>query len=121
MTDLVAAWKLRTALASALELAIDEVRERLTAASHVELVEFLDGFSPSRAPGPEWVSTFDRLIELIWDVVAPEKIAALESEYRARGPIWAAYANSFTQVRGEKLRGERWHPKGARRAAVVLR
>jgi hypothetical protein len=121
MSDLIRAWKLRTALAGALDLALDEVNEQLSVSSTAVLIEFIDSFSPARAPGPEWVVTFDRLVEQIWEVVDGERIAALEAEYRARGPIWAAVANSFVPQRGEKLRAERRRPHGARRAAVVLR
>ncbi|HEY8838049.1 MAG TPA: hypothetical protein VIO16_10315 [Dehalococcoidia bacterium] len=121
MSDLQRAWKLRNAMAAALELAVEEVETLLGVATVEELVEFLDGFSPARAPGPDWVGTFDRLVEHIWDSVDPVRISALEAEYRARGPIWVAYANSFTQDRGQKLRAVRWHPKGARRHAIVLR
>lgn len=121
MSYLQRAWKLRTAIAGALELAVDEVNDRLAAASVDELVEFLDGFSPARASGPEWVGTFDRLVEHIWESVDGDRIRALEAEYRARGPIWVAYANSFTPDRGASLRAVRWQPRGARRPAVVLR
>jgi hypothetical protein len=121
MADLARAWKLRTALAAALELAMDEVGDALAAASTTELVEFISGFTPARAPGPEWVATFDRLVEQIWDAVDPERIAEIEQEFRSRGPLWVASANSFTPARGEALRSARWRPPGARRPAVVLR
>lgn len=121
MTLLARAWKLRNAVAAGLELAMDEVDERLRSATVAELVEFIDSFSPARAPGPEWVATFDRLVEQIWDSLEAPQIEELEAEYRQRGPIWAAVANSFVPDRGEKLRAARWRPHGARRAAVVLR
>ncbi len=121
MTDLMRAWKLRNAVVASLELVIDEVDERLRGASHVELIEFVDSFSPARASGPEWVLTFDRLVEQLWGSLAAADVAELEREYRQRGPIWAAVANSFLPERGNTLREARWRPHGARRAAVVLR
>ncbi len=121
MTDLMRAWKLRNVIVASLELAIDEVDERLRSATPAELIEFIDSFSPARASGPEWVLTFDRLVEQLWDSLDAIRIAELEREYRQRGPIWAAVANSFLPERGDKLREARWRPHGARRAAVVLR
>jgi len=110
MSDLTRAWKLRTTLAGALDLAVDEVNEQLDEATTAALIEFIDSFSPARAPGPEWVATFDRLVEHLWEVLDSDRIVALEAEYRARGPIWAAVANSFVPERGEKLRAARWRP-----------
>jgi len=121
MSDLQRAWKLRTTLAAALELVIDEVQEQLAEASVEDLVEFLTSFSPARASGPEWVMTFDRLVEHIWEAVDSDRIAELERRFRARGPVWVAVANSFTVERGEALHAARWRPHGARSPAVVLR
>jgi hypothetical protein len=53
--------------------------------------------------------------------VPAETLAAIEAAFRARGPIWAPVANSFTPEHGDRLRARRWRPAGARRPAVVLR
>src|SRR5689334_1890395 len=121
MSDLYHAWKLRNSLAAALELALDEVVRQLQDASTDDLIEFAGSFSPARAAGPEWVASFDRFVELVWESVDAERIAALEAEFRGRGPLWAAVANSFTPERGAGLRAARTKPRGSRRPAVVLR
>ena len=120
-TDLYRAWKLRNSLAAALELALDDLARQLQDASLEELIDFAGSFSPARAAGPEWVASFDRFVELVWECVDAERIAALEAEFRARGPLWAAVANSFTHERGTALRAARYQPRGSRRPAVVLR
>ena len=121
MSDLYRAWKLRNSLAAALELALDEVARLLRDASIEALIDFAGSFSPARAAGPEWVVSFDRFVELVWEHVDAERIAALEAEFRARGPLWAAVANSFAPEHGAALRAARYQPRGSRRPAVVLR
>jgi len=121
VNDLERSWKLRNTLVAALELAYDEVDNLLRDAPVDDLVEFVGSFSPARAPGPEWVMTFDRVVEQIWAVVDADRIKALENAFRGRGPNWLAVANSFVPEHGEQLRATRWQPAGARRPAVVLR
>lgn len=121
MTALVRSWELRNAIVASLELVMDEIDGAIRAASPADLIEFIDSFSPARAPGPGWVLTFDRVVEQLWCSLDADRIAGLEREYRQRGPMWAAVANSFAPERGEKLSAVRWRPHGARRAAVVLR
>jgi hypothetical protein len=121
MSDLAAAWAHRTTLAEALDQALDWVARELRTATADDLIDFLGGFAPARTQGPEWTNTFERLVEQMWETVPAETLAQVEAAFRARGPIWAPVANSFTPEHGERLRGRRWHPAGARRAAVVLR
>jgi hypothetical protein len=121
MSDLGAAWTHRNTLAEALDQALDWVGRELRQASAEELIDFLGGFSPARAPGPEWIASFERLVEQMWEHVPSETLARIEAEFRGRGPVWAPIANSFTAAHGARLRERRWHPSGARRAAVVLR
>jgi hypothetical protein len=121
MSELAAAWMHRNTLAEALDQTLDWVGRELKQASAEELIDFLGGFSPARAPGPEWTASFERLVEQMWEYVAPETLARIEAEFRGRGPIWAPIANSFTSEHGARLRERRWRPSGTRRAAVVLR
>src|SRR5581483_5506829 len=120
-TDLYHAWKLRNSLAAALELALDDMARQVQDASLEALIDFAGSFSPARAAGPERVASFDRFVELVWECVDAERIAALEAEFRTRGPLWAALANSFTPERGASLQAARYQPRGSRRPAVVLR
>jgi hypothetical protein len=110
MTELAAAWAHRNTLAEALDQALDWVGAELRRASVEELIDFLGAFA-----------SFERLVEQMWEHLPAETLAQLEATFRARGPIWAPVANSFTPEHGERLRARRWHPGGARRAAVVLR
>src|SRR5436190_24183115 len=100
MTELAAAWAHRNTLAEALDQALDLLARELRAASAEELIDFLGGFSPARAPGPEWTASFERFVEQVWEYVDPAILATVESDFRARGPIWAGIANSFTSEHG---------------------
>lgn len=121
MIELAAAWTHRNTLAEALDQALNWVGRELRGASAPELIDFLGGFAPARAAGPEWTASFERLVEQIWEHVSAATLAEIEAEFRRRGPIWAPVANSFLPANGDRLRERRWHPAGARRAAVVLR
>jgi hypothetical protein len=121
MTDLAAAWTHRNTLAEALDQALDWVAAELRRATVDELTDFLGSFSPARAAGPEWTASFERLVEQMWEHLSAETLAQIEAHFRARGPIWAPVANSFTAGHGERLHDRRWRPSGARRPAVVLR
>lgn len=121
MSDLAAAWSHRTTLAEAMDQALTQVQRELRRAPLPDLIDFLGGFAPARAVGPEWTASLERLVEQMWECLPPETLAQLEAEFRRRGPIWAPVANSFTPAHGDRLRAHRWHPAGARRPAVVLR
>jgi hypothetical protein len=123
MSDLRDAWKLRCSLAEALDLALDQVGRVIERATVDELVDFCGSFYPGRAAGPEWIASFDRFVEQVWQHAPPGMVAAVEAAFRARGPLWAPIANAFTEEHGTRLRerAEAWRPSGARRAAVVLR
>jgi len=121
MDGLAAAWAHRNTIAEVLDQALDWVGVELRRASVEELIDFLGSFAPARSAGPEWTASFERLVEQMWQHLPPEILAAIEADFRARGPIWAPVANSFTPEHGERLRERRWQPSGARRAAVVLR
>lgn len=121
MDRLVAAWKLRNACALALEQAIDRVVDALVEGADDDLVALIDSFAPGRSPSPEYASTLDRLVELMWDTI-PERMPALHSVFAARNPRqWAAVANKLAAEAGGRRARERLHPPGARGPAVVLR
>ncbi len=121
MADLRAAWKLRTAMAEAMEQALEYAGREIARATVDELIDFCGSFYPGRADSPEWIASFDRFVEQVWECVAPDTIARVEAAFRARGPLWAPIANSFTPEHGARLHSRDWRPSGARRAAVVLR
>lgn len=121
MSDLAAAWAHRTTLAEALDQALDWVGRELRRASAEELIDFLGEFSPVRVTSPEQAASFERLAEQMWEHLPAETLARIEAEFRARGPIWAPVANTFTAEHGDRLRTRRYHPPGARRPAVILR
>lgn len=121
MAELRAAWKLRSSLAEAMEQAIDYAAREIAAATVDELVDFCGSFYPGRADSPEWIASFDRFVEQVWECAAPQTIAQVEAAFRARGPVWAPFANAFAPEHGDQLRARDWRPSGARRAAVVLR
>ncbi len=115
-------WRLRNTVSSALEQILDDLEPLLREASFEELVEFIDGFLPGRAPRPEWTASLERLAELIWAWLPPETMQKLQEEYASReGPIWEPLANKFGAANGEALAARRWQPHDARRFAVVLR
>ena len=121
MDGLAAAWTHRNTLAEAMDQALDWVAVELRRATLDDLIDFLGTFSPARAAGPEWTASFERLVEQMWEHLPPETLAEIEAHFRARGPIWAPVANSFTPEHGARLRSRRWRPSSARRPAVVLR
>lgn len=121
MSELREAWKLRNSLAAALEQALDWVGREIERASVDELIDFCGSFYPGRAASPEWVSSFDRFVELLWQHADPTVIAQLEAAFRTRGPLWAPIANAFSPEHGTRLRARDWRAPGARRPAVVLR
>ena len=121
MSELREAWKLRNSLAVALDQALDWVGREIGRATADELIDFCGSFYPGRASGPEWINTFDRFVEQVWQHADPAVIAQVEAAFRARGPLWAPIANAFTPAHGDRLRARDWRPAGARRPAVVLR
>jgi hypothetical protein len=96
-------WELRNAAAATLIKAEEQVRRLLETATVEQIVSLVEAFSPARSPGPEWTRTFDPLVERLWTWCDAETVAALEAEFRARGPNWLAVANALAPERGEKL------------------
>lgn len=121
MTDLAAAWTHRITLAEAFDQALELMARALRQASIEELTDFLGGFAPARASGPEWSASLERLIEQMWECLPSATLAQLEATFRARGPVWVGVANSLSAEHGDRLHARRWHPGSARRPAVVLR
>lgn len=121
MTQLREAWKLRNSLAVAFDQALDWAGREIEAATAEQLIDFCGSFYPGRAAGPEWIATFDRFIELLWQHADATIIAQLEAAFRERGPLWAPVANALAPEHGERVRAHAWRPAGARRPAVVVR
>jgi hypothetical protein len=99
-------WALRNAAALTLIKAEEQLRRLLETASVSQIVGLLEAFSPARSPGPEWTRTFDALTERLWTWCDPLTLAALEAEFRARGPNWLSVANAFTPERGAELQAQ---------------
>jgi hypothetical protein len=108
------AWAARNAVADALITSEQHVRSLVQGASVEELVEFIDAFSPTRSPGPDWTRSFEPLVERLWQWCDPETLAQLEATYRARGLPWMAVANDFTEKRGAELKARVRRPAWAR-------
>src|SRR5262249_21211029 len=96
MAQLHEAWQLRNTLASALEQAIDWVGHELADATAADLIDFCGSFYPGRAGSPEWVATFEYLVDQLWLRCDPAVLAEVEQAFRARGPVWAPIANALT-------------------------
>ena len=99
-------WALRNAAALTLIKVEEQLRRLLETASSGDLVGLLEAFSPARSPGPEWTRTFDALVERLWTWCDPVTLTAVEAEFRARGPNWAAVANALTPERGAELQAQ---------------
>jgi len=104
--SLRAMWELRNAAAATLIKTEEQVRRVLEAATLEQIVALLDAFSPARSPGPEWTRTFDALTERLWTWCDPTTLAAVEAEFRARGPNWLSVANALTPERGAQLQAQ---------------
>lgn len=100
------AWELRNAAALTLIKTEEQLRRLLETCGVAEIVSLLEGFSPARSPGPEWTRTFDPLIERLWTWCDADTLAAVEAEFRARGPNWLAVANALTPERGAELQAQ---------------
>jgi hypothetical protein len=100
------AWELRNAAATTLIKAEEQLRRLLETANVEQVVGLLEAFSPARSPGPEWTRTFDPLAERLWAWCDLATLAAVEAEFRARGPNWLAVANALAPERGEALRAQ---------------
>lgn len=98
------AWELRNAATLTLVKAEHQFQRVLAAAEPAQIIGLLEAFSPARSPGPEWTRTFDPLLERLWQWCPSETLAAVETEFRGRGPAWAAIANSLTAEQGSALR-----------------
>ncbi len=122
MMKLKETWALRNTLASALEQVLDDLEAGLGAAPAEELVALIDSFLPGRSPSPEWSSSVERLVELMWTCVPSETMAELRTVYAEReGPQWEPLVHKFSTEHGERLEQRRWRPADARRPAVILR
>ena len=114
-------WELRNAAATTLVRAEEQMRLVLSSASLETVVALLESFSPGRSPGPEWTRSFEPLIERLWLTCDPGLLAGVEANFRARGPAWAAIANSLTEAHGAELRGRiRRHSAQARLPAMTI-
>jgi hypothetical protein len=99
-------WELRNAAAATLIRAEEQLRRLLETASVSQIVALLDAFSPARSPGPEWTRTFDALTERLWTWCDASTLAALEAEFRGRGPNWLSVANALAPERGQELQAQ---------------
>ena len=114
------AWKLRNSAAETLLKAEEHVRRLVEGAEVEELIRLIESFVPTRSPGPDWSRSFDPLAERLWAWCAPETLAAVEAEFRARGKGWEPVANAFTPERGAELREQVRHASGARYPAFTV-
>jgi hypothetical protein len=99
-------WELRNAAALTLIKTEEQLRRLLETASVSEMVGLLEAFSPARSPGPEWTRTFDALTERLWTWCDAATLAAVEAEFRARGPNWLAVANALTPEHGAVVQAQ---------------
>src|SRR5258708_5283569 len=99
-------WELRNAAAATLIKAEAQLRRLLETASVAEVNGFLEAFSPARSGGPEWTRTLAALPERLGTWCAPATLAAVEREFRARGPNWLSVANALTPERGQELQAQ---------------
>jgi hypothetical protein len=100
------AWELRNAAATTLIKAEDQLRRLLETANAAQIAGLLEAFSPARSPGPDWTRTFDPLAERLWAWCDVSTLAAVEAEFRTRGPNWLAVANALAPERGAELRAQ---------------
>lgn len=98
-------WELRNSAAETVVRLEEHLRRQLSSAEPAELTTLFEGFSPTRTRGPEWTRSFEPLLERVWTWVDDDVIASVEREFRSRGPIWQAVANSLTVEYGTNLRG----------------
>ena len=99
-------WELRNAAAFTLIKAEEQLRQLLETADVAEIVGLLEAFSPARSPGPEWTRTFDPLIERLWTWCDAERLAAVEAEFRGRGPNWLSVANALAPEHGARVQAQ---------------
>jgi hypothetical protein len=99
-------WELRNAAALTLIKTEEQVRRLLEAADVAEIVGLLEAFSPARSPGPEWTRTFDALTERLWTWCDADRLAAVEAEFRGRGPNWLSVANALAPEHGAKVQAQ---------------
>jgi hypothetical protein len=99
-------WELRNAAALTLIKTEEQLRRLLETASVAEIVGLLEAFSPARSPGPEWTRTFDALSERLWIWCDARTLAAVEAEFRSRGPNWLSVANALAPERGAELQAQ---------------
>jgi hypothetical protein len=106
LVSLRESWELRNAAAFTLIKTEEQVRQLLETADVSEIVGLLEAFSPARSPGPEFTRTFDALTERLWTWCDPLILAALEAEFRARGPNWLSVANALAPEHGAQVKAQ---------------
>jgi len=99
-------WELRNAAAATLIKSEEQLRRLLQTASVEQIIGLLEAFSSARSPGPEWTRTFEPLAERLWTWCDAATLAALEAEFRGRGPNWLAIANALTPERGAQVQAQ---------------
>jgi hypothetical protein len=114
------AWRIRNAAAVTLGLSEDLMRRAVRSASVGQLVSLIETFAPGRSLGPEWIRSFEPLVERLWTWRDDETMAALAEAFRARGVPWAAVTNALSPDHGVYARAAVRHPAGARLAAFAL-
>jgi hypothetical protein len=113
-------WRVRNAAAATLGLAEDQMRRAIRAASQDELVALIETFSPARSNGPEWIRTFEPLVERLWTWRDDATMAALAELFRQRGVPWAAVANALSPEEGGRIRDTLRHPAWSRLPAFTV-
>ena len=108
------AWALRNATAQALLLAEGHMQRLVEEATIDDLIALVESFAPSRSTGPEWTRTFEPLAERLWRWCDDDRMAALATEFTARGMPWMAVANAFAPERGAELRAQIRRPAWTR-------
>jgi hypothetical protein len=108
------AWALRNATAQTLILAEEHMRHLVEASDLAGLIRLIEEFSPTRSTGPEWTRTFEPLAERLWAWCDADRMAALHTEFTARGMPWMAVANAFSPERGAELLGQMRRPAWTR-------
>jgi len=99
-------WELRNAAALTLIKAEEQLRRLLETAQVSDIVGLLEAFSPARSPGPEWTRTFDALTERLWTWCDAATLAAVEAEFRDRGPNWLSIANALAPEHGAEVKAQ---------------
>jgi hypothetical protein len=97
-------WELRNCAAATLVKAEEHLQRQLREAGPAELAELFENFSPTRTRGSQWTRSFEPLLERVWAWADDTVIAEVETDFRNRGPMWQAVANSLTKDYGTRVR-----------------